>query len=72
MKKKKWRKLKKKRKMEMKAFLKMYNPYKPLKTFPINLRAYSRYLREHNIPPEEATEEIVNMFRRDKQKEESQ
>lgn len=44
-------------------YIKRNNPYLPHTSIDIDLRAYSRFIREHRLKSEEITEEIMEQFR---------
>lgn len=43
-------------------FIKRVDPFKKHAPINVDLRAYSRYIRENNIPTEKITPEIMNQF----------
>lgn len=44
------------------AFMKRVGPFKKHDPINVDLRAYSKYIRENNIPTEKITPEIMNKF----------
>lgn len=46
----------------MDEYISKNDPYKEYKPFKFDLRAYSKYIKEHNLRNEDITVEITNMF----------
>lgn len=43
-------------------YISKHSPYDKFEPFKFDLRAYSKYIKEHNLRNEDITVEITNMF----------
>lgn len=45
-------------------FIAVHNPYNQRKTIGFDLRAYAKYIRDHNLKASEITPEIMDKFKK--------